>query len=88
MEITVYPMHLVDIMGDAVKQHTMGREKRVLFCGYDITAMGPTAYLGQLNLCYGDGLEEKGGHYCCPGMGSIYDGDRPQRSPSGTIEPH
>ena len=89
MEINVQPMYFVDIMGDAVGQHTMGREKRMQFGGYHITATGPTTPLGQLNLCYGDGLEENDGHYRCLGMESIYDGDdRPQRTPSGIIEPH
>ena len=66
MEINVQPMYFVDIMGDAVGQHTMGREKRMQFGGYHITATGPTTPLGQLNLCYGDGLEGNSGHYCCP----------------------
>ena len=37
MEINVHPMYFVDIMGDAMEQHTTGREKRVQFGGYDIT---------------------------------------------------
>ena len=45
---------------------------------------GSSTYLEQLNLCYGDGLEENDGHYRCLGMGSINDGDdRPQRLPPG-----
>ena len=44
----------------------------------------PATQWGHRNLCYEDGLEGKCGHYRCPRMGSICDGDDgPQRSSSG-----
>ena len=59
-------------------------DKKVQFGGHGTTRTGISAHLGQLNLCYGDGLEENDGHYRCLGMGSINDGDdRPQRLPPG-----
>ena len=57
------------------------------FGGDDLAATNPSTPLGQLNLCYGDGLEGNGGHYCCPRMGSIYDGNgRPQRTSLNHID--
>ena len=36
------------------------------FGGYSTTKAGTSTHLGDRNLCYGDGLEGRGGHYWSP----------------------
>ena len=62
VKLTTNGNHPVDIMRDAVGQHSMGlltvcagttrgRGERLQFGGYDITAPGSITHLGDRNLC-------------------------------------